>query len=422
MLPRAKRGVLRRSDAGFAALFFAILTLAVIFAIGLSVAVLTFGQQIISGNITKSTQAYFSDEAGIEDALLRLAKGKSWSSTYTLAVENVSTNVAISDVIGGSRTITSRGDSLSRIRKSQVVYQISIAEASFFFGAQAGDGGMDMKNNAIIHGNVFSNGDIMGDNNSLVDNSVVVSGHHQINKGKIGGDVLVYDCVGADITGQLTYVNSNSCTADGGIQQQADEIDPVPLPITQSQIDDWKVEAANGDVIENDVAISGTQSLGAVQIGTPADPKSLTVDGTLNMTGTIYVTGDATFNGTTHLDSDYGSYSGVIIADGKINVENGATLTGSGQIGSYILVLSTNNSLDPLSPAIYVKNHGAASIFYTTSGLLYLKNEMDAREITGYKIQIDPNAEIFYESGLSDLHFSGGPGGGWVVTSWKEIE
>jgi len=409
-------------ERGFAAIFIAILILVIILAIGLSVSNSVLNLQKVSGNVTRSNQAYFTAEAGIEDALLRLAKGKQWQSSYSFSVEGSTTTLGISDIIGESRTITSQGSFLNRIRKVQVVYQISTAEASFFFGAQAGDGGMDMKNNAKIHGNVFSNGDIIGSNNSQIDNGVIVSGHHQINNGNIGGDALVYDCVSADISGKLTYVNSNSCTADGGIQQQADEIDPVPLPITQGQIDNWKAEAGGGDVIENNVIISGTQSLSAVQIGTPAAPKTLTVDGTLNMTGTIYVTGDATFNGTTHLDSGYGSYGGVIIVDGKINVENGAILTGSGQVGSYILVLSTNNSLNPLEPAIYVKNHGSASIFYTTSGLLYLKNEMDAREITGYKIQIDPNAEIFYESGLSDLRFSGGPGGAWKVTSWKEVE
>jgi len=409
-------------ERGFAAIFTAILILAIILAIGLSVSNSVINLQKVSGNVTRSNQAYFTAEAGIEDALLRIARGKNCPSSYSFSVEGSTTTIGISDIIGGSRTITSQGNFSNRIRKTQVVYQMSTAEASFFFGVQAGDGGIDMKNNAKIHGNIFSNGDIIGSNNSQVDNSVVVSGHHQINNGIIGGDALAYDCVSADISGKLTYVNSNSCTADGGIQQQADEIDPVPLPITQGEINDWKAEAAGGDVIENDVTISGAQSLGAVQIGTPADPKTLTVDGALNMTGTIYVTGDATFNGTTYLDSGYGSYSGVIVVDGKINIGNAGTLTGSGQVGSYILVLSTNNSLDPSAPAIYVQNHGSASIFYTTSGLLYLKNKMSAREITGYKIQIDPNAEIFYESGLSDLRFSGGPGGAWKVASWKEVE
>jgi len=411
---------------GFVALFIAILVLALIFAIGLSITLLTLGQQSIVGNITKSTQAYFTAEAGMEDALLRLVKVKNWSSPYIFSVGDSSATVEISEAIGGARTITTTGDLLNRIRKVQAVYEISTDEVSFYYGVQAGDGGIVMANNSKIHGNIFSNGDISGDKGQI-DNNVIVSGHHQINisGGTIGGDALVYDCTAANIAGKLTYVNSNSCTVGGAIQQQADEIDPVSLPIPQSQIDEWKTKAAagNGGVpIATDVTISGTQSLGAVQIGTPASPKNLTVNGTLNITGTIYVTGNITFNGTTRLDSSYGSYGGVIFADGTIYVENGAIVNGSGQAGSYLLALSTNNSLDPANPAIDVRNNAGGSIFYTTSGLIYLKNNMSAREITGYKVQIQNNAEVWYESGLEDAMFSSGTGGAWIVSDWTEVE
>jgi hypothetical protein len=410
-------------ERGFAAIFIAILILVIILAIGLSVSNLVLNLQKVSGNVTRSNQAYFTAEAGIEDALLRLAKDKKWQSSYSFSVGGSTATVGISDVIGGSRTITSQGNYLNRIRKAQVVYQISTTDVKFFYGAQAGDGGLIMGNNSKVHGNVFSNGSI-GNGKGYIDNDVIVSGHHQINigGGNIGGNALVYDCTVGNITGQLTYVNSNSCNVSGGTQQQADEIDSVPLPIPQSKIDEWMVDAANGGVITTDVTISGTQSLGAIQIGTSTSPKNLIVNGTLNITGTIYVTGNITFNGTTRLDSSYGSDSGIIFASGTIYVANGATISGSGQIGSYTLVLSTNNSLDPGNPAINVRNNAGGSIFYTTTGLIFLKNNMTAREVTGYQIQIENNAEIWYEVGLNDLRFSSGPGGTWKVTSWKEVE
>ena len=136
------------------------------------------------------------------------------------------------------------------------------------------------------------------------------------------------------------------------------------------------------------------------------------------------MTGGITFiNGSeTHLDSDYGPDSGIIVADGKISVENGAIIDGSGQLGSYTLVLSTHDSLDPDSPAINVSNNVGGSVFYTTRGLILLLNGMEAREVTGYKIQIEETAKVWYETGLQDLRFSGGPGGSWEVVSWKEIE
>ena len=413
------------SKKGFAAIFLALIILGLIFAIGLSISLLAFGQQIISGEITKSTQAYFAAEAGAEDALLRLIKGWTFSSPYNFSIGNSSATIEISNIIGSARTISSQGSFANRMRKVQIAYEMSTDNVSFFYGVQAGDGGIIMANNSKVHGNIFSNGDISG-GKGQIDNNVVVSGHHQINisGGTVGGDTLVYDCVAANITGKLTYVNSNSCTS-GMVQQQADEIAPAPLPIPQSQIDEWKIEAATGNggvPIAIDVIINGTQSLGPVQIGTPASPQDLTVNGTLDMTGTIYVTGNIIFNGTTRLDSSYGSYGGVIFADGTIYVDNGAIVNGSGQAGSYLLALSTNNSLDPANPAIDVRNNAGGSIFYTTSGLIYLKNNMSAREITGYKIQIQNNAEVWYESGLENANFSNGPGGSWKVTSWREVE
>ncbi len=411
-------------NKGFAALFITILVLVIFFGIVVSIVNLTLGEQKISRNIVASSQAYYAAEAGIEDALLRLVKSKNWISSYNLSINNNTAAVEISDEIGGSRTITAIGDAKNRIRKVQTVYQISTTNINFFYGAQAGDGGLIMANNSKIHGSVFSNGDISGDK-GYIDNDVVVSGHHQINissGGDIGGNALVYNCTAGHITGELTYVNSNSCDVDGGTQQQADEIDPVPLPIPQSKIDEWMVDAANGGIITTDVTISGTQSLGPVQIGTLGAPKNLTVNGTLNITGTIYVTGNITFNDTTRLDNSYGSNSGIILASGTIYVENGAIISGSGQTGSYTLVLSTNNSLDPVNPAIDVRNNAGGSIFYTTAGLIYLKNNMSAREITGYKIQMMNNAELEYDSALSDMHFSSGPGGSWEVASWQEIE
>jgi hypothetical protein len=408
---------------GFAAIFMIILVIAIMLGIGLSAINLILSEQEISKNMIKSTQAYYAAESGIEDALLRLEKGMSFTNPYLMNMENGSTTIVISDVIGGARTITASSSVSGRIRKIQVVRQISMTNAKFFYGAQAGDGGLIMANNSKVHGNIFSNGDI-GDDKGYVDNDVIVSGHHQINisGGSIGGDALVYDCTAGNITGKLTYVNSNSCTVGGGTQQQTDEINPVPLPLAQSKIEEWIIEAAAGGVTTADVTIDGTQSLGAIQIGTSGAPKNLTVNGTLNITGTIYVTGNITFNGITRLDSLYGSDSGIIFASGTIYVANGAIISGSGQAGSYTLVLSTNNSLDPVTPAINVRNNAGGSIFYTTAGLIYLKNNMSAREITGYKIQIESNAEIWYESGLSDLRFSGGPGGSWEIISWKEIE
>jgi len=419
---------------GIAAIFITILVLLAMFAIGISLNIITVGQQRISGDTIKSSRAYNLAEAGIEDALLRLKKAPTMASlSYNLNVGGGVVNVNIPGIIGGSRKITSQGNVSERIRKVQIVYKITTQGASFHYGAQVDVGGLEMDNNARIKGNVFSNGSVIATGTKgYIDNSIVVAKNGNKIKGLVVGEnAVVYSCEDSDIGGNLTYVSGGSvvnCSVGGDRTTQSDEIAPEELPISLDQINEWKNEAAGGVPITNDVSYDGTsQSLGPVQIGTPVAPKNLIVtnNAVLKVTGTIYVTGNVIFSNNAVIELDrnsYGSSSGVIIADGNITVNNNGILRGSGEPGSYILILSTNNSLNPSSPAISVGNNAEGAIFYTTSGLISLSNNIKAREITGYKIKISNNAEIEYESGLQNVFFTSGPGGSWEVESWNETE
>ena len=417
------------SQKGFAALFITILILAIILAIGLSVAIFTLGQQKIAGNIIKSSQAYFTAEAGTEDALLKLAKQKQWSSPYSFEVGDGSVTVEISDIIGGSRTITSKGDVLNRIRNIEVLYTITTEQISFYYGAQVGDGGMEMGNNARVEGNVFSNGSVIaskGGDKGYIDDTVKVATIGSRIEGLIvGEDAYTHNCKNCMIGGTLYFSGggSENCEAEKGtkdhpVQKSQD------LPISQSVIEGWKNDAASGGVIDGDYVLDGkvTDYLGPKKI---TGNMLLDNKATLIITGTILVVGDITVrNGATiRLDSNYyGGIGGVLIVDGKIKIRPGVTLEGSGQEGSYLLLLSTNDSLDKASPAIDIDNTTQGAIFYTTNGLIVIRNNVEAREVTGYQIYLDNNAIIHYEAGLEDAEFSSGPGGSWKVISWREIE
>jgi hypothetical protein len=130
-------------------------------------------------------------------------------------------------------------------------------------------------------------------------------------------------------------------------------------------------------------------------------------------------------NGSTiQLDANaYGITSGVFVVDGKIKIRPNTILKGSGQASSYIMLLSTNSELvDFADPAVEIDNNTDAAIFYASQGLVVLRNNVQAREVTGYKVHLDNNAEIIYESGLQNSAFSSGTGGGWEVSSWQEID
>ncbi len=67
-----------------------------------------------------------------------------------------------------------------------------------------------------------------------------------------------------------------------------------------------------------------------------------------------------------------------------------------------------------------VDNYASGSFFYSSAGGIVLSNNISAVEITGYKVKLDNNALVQYESGLANLFFSSGPSGGWKVVSWEE--
>jgi len=421
-----------KNQKGIAVFYLTILILAVVFALAVSISILTYGEQKISRNIVKSSQAYYAAEAGIEDALLRLVKNKKWSSSYTFQMGNATTTITISNILGGARTITAEGNALERIRKVQAVYKISTNAVSFYYGAQVGEGGMAMGNNSRIRGNIYSNGSVIpakgGDKGFIDDTIIVAINGNRIEGLQVGKDAKAHTCKDSTIVRILTYVSGGSiqnCTAGETINTQPNEILAKDLPIPQSQIDKWKNEAEGGGIISGDYTISGkiTQDLGPKKI-----TGNLLVDNnaTLNITGTIWVVGNFRIdNGSTiKLDlNSYGSNSGVIVVDGKIKVRPNTYLRGSGEEGSYLMLLSTNPEvLDTANPAIDVDNNTDAAIFYTTQGLIVLRNKIQAREVTGYKIFLDNNAEILYEAGLEETTFSSGPGGSWEVASWKEIE
>jgi len=416
---------------GYIALIITVFVLVLILGIALNASFLVVSENKIFSNISRATQSYYGAESGVEDALLRLKSSPTMAGlSYNLDVGGGTVNVVIPNMIGGSRTVTSQGDIAGRIKKVQAVYRMDADQISFYYGAQVGDGGMVMGNNSRIKGNVFSNGSVTG--SGIIDNSIAVAGNgNKIEDLSVGEDAAVHTCVDSDIGGDLTYVSGgsvSSCTAGGTVGSQPNEILPQALPISTAQIDEWKSEAQAGGVITSNITIDGASSnLGPVQIGTSSSPKNLTItnNSRVKIKGTVYVTGNVIFSNNSIIELDtptYGSFSGVIIADGRITADNNAILRGTGQAGSYILVLSTNSSLDPATPAISVNNNAAGAIFYTSNGLILLSNNMLAREVTGYKIQINNNAVIEYESGLENPIFSSGPGGSWIVENWKEAE
>ncbi len=132
-------------------------------------------------NSLRSKQAYYLAEAGIEDVIYRITSSKQTSASETLSLNGATTTINIIDVVGGGKEVTAEGDVTSLIRKITVDLTTSVTGVSFFYGAQVGEGGLEMDNNSRIEGidgtvgNVYSNGSIVGGTGATITGDAVVA-------------------------------------------------------------------------------------------------------------------------------------------------------------------------------------------------------------------------------------------------------
>lgn len=150
-----------KNKKGFIMFFMAALVLVLMFGIGVSVYILTYREQKILRNITRSSQAYYTAEAGIEDSIYRLISGKNYEATNQLVVGQGLADISIYSE-DGLQVIESTGTILQRVRKLKIILDLKTTTISFHYGAQVGKGGLEIQPNAKVHGNVYSNGSIQG--------------------------------------------------------------------------------------------------------------------------------------------------------------------------------------------------------------------------------------------------------------------
>jgi len=413
--------IIKNKQKGYVMLIVTFLVLLIMLTIAMTVCFSVTNSQKKTTNTVKATQAYYAAEAGIEDALLRLKKEPTLSSfTYQFNVDTIKVNVGIPQTFGISKNIVSTADNKNIIKNIQTVVSLNNAlQASFYYGIEVGEGGLIMGNGGVVKGNVFSAGNVSG--KGTINNNLVVSGNgHWVKDVRVKGNVLAYSCLsGAVVEGDLTYVTGGqrTCTVYGSIKKQDEEISGRPLPIPQWQIEKWKKEAGDVEVITGDVTITNNQirSMGPVKI---TGNLNISNGATLKMTGVIYVQGDiyVSNNAIVRLDSSYNSFGGILLSDGIISINNNAQFYGSGQAGSYVLVLSTSNS----DSAVVISNNTTGAVFYASAGGLYINNGVSLMEATGYKVRMDNNSSIEYSSGLVHIYFTSGPGGGWTISDWQE--
>ena len=201
------------------------------------------------------------------------------------------------------------------------------------------------------------------------------------------------------------------------------------MPVSQGNIDQWKADAQAGGTIAGSYSITSNTSLGPKEI--TGDLVMTSNNKTLTITGTIYVHGniDISNGSAIRCTASYGTNSCVIVADGWIHTSNNGIFAGSGTTGSFIMLLTTlpcdgsfETGCTHHNGAVDVHNNATGVIFYAQNGKVNLHNGVNVTEVTAYKLALDNNAVVTYDQGLANAIFSSGPGGGYEILSWDEIE
>lgn len=246
-----------------------------------------------------------------------------------------------------------------------------------------------------------------------------------VSIGSAGGDAWAHEVSNSTVTGTIY------CQAGSGNNKTCDttRTDPAqqPFPISDGNIDAWKTEAEAGGVQTGNVTVgpwpNQTASLGPKKIVGNLTVNSsgvLTVNGTLWVTGNIVVSG----SGIIKLANAYGSQSGVIVTDGRVDLSGGGQFASNGQSGSYILVVTTSTCPTGSCgnhPAIDVSGGTGAVVLNAQKGTINFSGGASAKQATAEKIIMSGGTTVNYETGLADMNFSSGPSGSWSVTSWSEI-
>ena len=385
-----------------------------------------------------SAQALALAEAGVDEAVYQLNQNASYAGetgtplgagTFTLVVENIDSNTK--RVTATGFVPNSQNPIATKIIKANIGLNNSII--SFHYGIQAGNGGFTLNNTSSITGNVFSSGPVIGSNTNMIRGSVVSSGATGLVYGVHATSSVYARTIGEAsqatiIDKDAYYVTKTNTTVTDTSYPNSPDQPSVSLPITDAQINEWETIAASGGTItscnaQGNYEITTSISLGPKKIACNLVIKSSSA--VLMVTGPLWVTGNITTQTgpTIRIDPALGSQNVAIIADNPANQSGSGIITigqttvfqGSGSTGSFVFLISQNNSAENggSTVAIGMGQGSSALVAYASHGLLTLSQSVGVKAATGYKIVLSQSANVVYDTGLQSTVFQSGPGGSW---------
>ena len=417
---------------GAAALTATILLLVVTSVIVMGTLVVSIQFQHIIRLLTHSTKSRVLAESVLEDTVFRVRQGMDFQSTNSIAVANVYATATVTTISPSALYIVGAAKS-SGVPQQRWTTLLLGSGVAFNFGVQSGEGGIILENSSSVSGNAYSNGPIQGSSN-VISGTVVSAGPTGLINGiHATGSAYAVTITGSTIDRDAYYQNISGTTVTGTSYPGSPAEATSTFPISQTLVDEWKASAEAGGVISTPCPyiISSDVTIGPVKITCDLEIKSSNF--TVDIAGPVWVEGTITIkNGPTlRVDSSLAGQSVALIASNptdtetssQIWVQNSATFQGSGN-NSYILLLSENDSASNggSNPAIVVGQSASGKLLvYTMNGEINLEQSVDIKEVTAWRIRLKNSANVKYESGLANLLFNSGPGGGFQIDGWEPL-
>lgn len=453
------------SQKGAALLLFIIFFLVGSLALSFTLARTIYSDLLVERLVHSSKQSYYTADAGLEDVTYRFIAALSVDSTEVLTLgDSTATTTATYDGFDDKFDIVAGAVQRGAYRGSSVALYTGTG-ASFNFGVQTGNGGFRMSNGSSVIGNVFSNGPIekVGGGTATIYGDAISAGPtglveditatgsaraRIVRDATIARDVYAYTLDGGVTDGDAYYFEKiGGATVYGNEYGHEPEEATTTLPITDDDIDFLEQDTLAGGTLiaSTSPECAGGEyfsdsdiTLGWVVIECDLRIKKQGSATVLTLDGPVWVKGNIMFEAgpTVQIDASVGNRTVPFIADNPdnratsslISVEQGTTFFGSGTPKSYVLLISQNEdaengeveNVDAISLGQSAGASGADYLAYAGHGRIALANSVTLKEITAYLVSLGNSAEVVYESGLVNLLFTSGPGGGYTMNGWRE--
>jgi hypothetical protein len=422
------------TNTGQAAITLVLFILLALLSVSFAFSSVVLSQERIVRSYSNGAQSFFVAESGHEDAVFRIKTGKNVGNEEAILLSgHVATTTVVTS--GDTSTVTSSGDVSRHLRNIESTLTLG-SSVSFGYGLHSGIGGVVMENDSMIRGNLYSNGPVSGDGNTVGGTAVSAGASGSIDDIRATSSAYAHVITDSTIDGDAYYDSDLTSTGNtylGGNYTGSPDQPTTTLPITDAQIVAWEAEAEAGGTISSPCpyVIDSDETIGPVKITCDLNIKSNGTDVTLG--GHVWVVGDIEIqnSSTVSVSTSLPGKTIALIADNpsdrlsqsKIVLKNGSQYFGSGD-NSYVLIISQNESAEQSGSevAIEIQNNAEGDLLlYAKHGEILIQNNAVLTSVTAYKVHTKNNSEVIYESGLDSVLFEGSSGG-YEISEWREIE